>query len=515
MLMSNVGAHLAKRALLNPGLEALVDVSTGRRFTYAELDRRADQAARALTDQGLVAGDRVAVLLPNSSEFAEVFYGAAKAGLVVVALNWRLVADELAFMLDDSGATVLVSSAEHAAVVADLQARAGKEATPVTSWVHVGPDAPAWALPYEDLVGAADGAPVEPVVGDDAPLFIMYTSGTTGLPKGALHTHETVEQSVLTVMATADLRFKDRYLISLPLYHVGALNPLTCTIYRGGTVVLMRQFDPTQIWDLFRDERITGSLAVPAMLHVMLQTYDAGAHGDLSLRWVMSGAAPVPTSLIEAYAGLGLEIHQVYGLTETGGPACLISPDDALDHIGSTGKAFFHTDVRIVDPEGADVAPGVPGEVLVRGRHVMAGYWNRPEATAEAIRDGWLHTGDIAVVDEDGFVFIRDRIKDMIISGGENIYPAEIEDVLIAHPGVADAAVIGMPSARWGESPLAVVVRADPELDEATVLKHCDGRLARYKLPRQVLFTDAIPRNPTGKALKRMLREQFPVTAPD
>jgi acyl-CoA synthetase (AMP-forming)/AMP-acid ligase II len=223
----------------------------------------------------------------------------------------------------------------------------------------------------------------------------------------------------------------------------------------------------------------------------------------------------VPPSLIEEYARLGLEIHQVYGLTESCGPACLISPDEALARIGSTGKAFFHTDVRIVDDAGADVAPDQPGEVLVRGRHIMAGYWNRPEDTAATIKDGWLHTGDIAVRDTDGFVYIRDRIKDMIISGGENIYPAEIEDVLLAHPRIADVAVIGMPSAKWGEAPLAVVVAADAGLDEQTVLAHCQGKLARFKQPRRAVFTDTIPRNPTGKALKRVLREQFPLDAPE
>jgi acyl-CoA synthetase (AMP-forming)/AMP-acid ligase II len=217
--------------------------------------------------------------------------------------------------------------------------------------------------------------------------------------------------------------------------------------------------------------------------------------------------------LIESYARLGFEVHQVYGLTETCGPACVISPDEALSHIGSTGKAFFHTDVRIVDQQGADAGPGVPGEVLVRGRHIMAGYWNRPEATAETITDGWLHTGDIAVRDADGFIYIQDRIKDMIISGGENVYPAEIEDVLLTHPGIADVAVLGMPSAKWGESPVAVVVRSDPGLDEAAVLAHCSGKLARFKLPKRAVFTDVIPRTSTGKALKRLLREQFPLDA--
>jgi acyl-CoA synthetase (AMP-forming)/AMP-acid ligase II len=224
----------------------------------------------------------------------------------------------------------------------------------------------------------------------------------------------------------------------------------------------------------------------------------------------------VPPALIERYAELGIEIHQVYGLTESCGPACLISPEEALAKIGSTGPAFFHTDVRVVDERGADVEPGQIGEVIVRGAHIMKGYWNRPEATAETIRDGWLYTGDLACVDKDGFVFIQDRKKDMIISGGENVYPAEIEAVLARHPDVLECAVIGMPSPRWGESAAAMVVmRAGASCAAAELVAFCEGKLARYKIPRVVELVDEIPRNPTGKVLKRVLRERFPGPAPE
>jgi acyl-CoA synthetase (AMP-forming)/AMP-acid ligase II len=507
----NVGSHLSKRAELNPSLEALVDETAGRRFTFAELNQRADQVAHVLTGLGLRKGDRVAVLLPTGYQFVETFYGAARAGLVVVPLNWRLVANELAFMLRDSAATVLVYDAEYDGVVADLH----DDETPVMRWLRVGADGPAWAADFDALVEQTPPESIS-VVGDgDDPLFIMYTSGTTGLPKGAVHTHDSVQWCLLTMLASVDVRFRDRYLISLPMFHVAALTPLAGCIYRGATIVMLRHFDPTRIWEVLRDERVTITLAVPAMLNFMLPTYKPELRESLVLRWIMSGASPVPPSLIQSYADLGFEIHQVYGLTESCGPGCVIGPDDALTHIGSTGKAFFHTDIRIVDEQGADVGPGVPGEILIRGRHVMAGYWNRPEATAETITDGWLRTGDIAVRDADGFVYIQDRIKDMIISGGENVYPAEIEDVLLSHPGIADVAVLGMPSVRWGESPLAVVVRADPGLDEEAVLAHCDGRLARFKLPKRAVFTDVIPRTPTGKALKRVLREQFSFDAPE
>lgn len=515
----NVGSHLSKRAELNPGLEALVDDAAGLRFTFAELDQRADRAAHVLTGLGLAKGDRVAVLLPNNHQFVEVFYGAARAGLVFIPLNCRLVADELAFMLRDSGATVLVFDTEFDAVVAELHDRGGNDGnddgTPVSHWLRVGADGPGWTVDFDAAVEQAPSDPVPVEADGDDPVFIMYTSGTTGLPKGAVHTHDSVQWALLTLLASADIRFRDRYLISMPMFHVGALTPMAASIYRGGTIILMRTFDPTRIWDVFAAERVTSTLAVPAMLNFMLPTYRPELREALQLRCFYSGAAPVPPSLIETYAGLGFEVHQVYGLTETCGPACVISPDDAMSHIGSTGKAFFHTEVRIVDLQGADVDPGVPGELLVRGRHIMAGYRNRPEATAETITDGWLHTGDVAVRDADGFVYIQDRIKDMIISGGENVYPAEIEDVLLSHPGIADVAVLGMPSAKWGESPLAVVVPADPDLDEAAVLAHCSGKLARFKLPKRAVFVDVIPRTPTGKALKRALREQFSFDAPE
>jgi acyl-CoA synthetase (AMP-forming)/AMP-acid ligase II len=331
-----------------------------------------------------------------------------------------------------------------------------------------------------------------------------------------MHTHATMAAASQTINLTSDQRYGDRYLQVLPLFHVGALTPLTAGIHRGVTVVMMRSFDPARIFPLIEAERITSGLAVPAMLNFMLAAGKPDAHDLSSLRWLMSGAAPVPPALIERYAELGIEVHQVYGLTETCGPACLISPEAALAKVGSTGPAFFHTDVRVVDEAGRDVEPGAVGEVLVRGAHIMTGYWNRPDATAETIRDGWLHTGDLATVDKEGFVFIQDRKKDMIITGGENVYPAEVEAVLARHPEVLECAVIGLPSARWGESAAAVVVaKAGASLDAAQVLDFCQGKLARYKQPRVVEFVDQIPRNPTGKVLKRVLRERFPGPAPE
>jgi O-succinylbenzoate-CoA ligase len=513
-MKTNIGSFLAKRAYLSPHREGYVDGTHANRLTFEELNTRCNRLANALLAAGVQPGERVGLLLMNSAEFMEAYFALAKVGAVIVPLNWRLVADELEFILKDSGTCRLLFGVEFLQTVEDLHDRGDR--TDVEQWLQVGDALP--LAPFAESYAAFrdTGSPAEPTIAacDDDMLYIMYTSGTTGLPKGVIHTHNTAMWGVLTFAATTYFREGERYLSCLPMFHVGALTPITLNVYRGATSVVMRTFDPVRAWELIESERVTCGLAVPAMLNFMLQVGGRERFDHSSLRWCLCGAAPVPEPLIEAYATLGIEIHQCYGLTESCGPACLIDAEHALKKIGSTGKAFFHTDIRVVNDSGVDCAPGEPGEVLIRGAHVMLGYWNRPEATAETIVGGWLHTGDIAVMDADGYLFIQDRIKDMIISGGENVYPAEIENLLMAHDGIAEAAVIGQPSQKWGESPFAVVVRKDSALEERDVIEFCRGRLAGYKLPRGVAFVSEIPRNPSGKILKRILREQFPGPAP-
>ncbi|MEE2778189.1 MAG: long-chain-fatty-acid--CoA ligase [Acidobacteriota bacterium] len=516
-MQNNVGLFLAKRAELSPNMEGFIDADTGRRFTFSEWNRRSNRTANALVAQGVKKGDRVALLLMNSIEYMESFFALAKIGAVCVPLNWRLVPEELSFILRDAGAETLIFGEEFLAPVEDLRARGrGEQGTHLERWIHVGSAErqPEWAAAYDELQGAEPDSEPEIRGGEDDVLYIMYTSGTTGLPKGAVHTHTSATWGVLTINSTGDMRIGDRYLVALPLFHVGSLTPITCNVHRGATSVVMRAFDPQRAWQLVTEEQITVMLKVPAMLNFMLQVYDPEKHKHEQLRWCMTGAAPVPISLIEAYDKMGIEVQQVYGLTESCGPACMIGSEDAVAKAGSTGKAFFHTEVRVVDDEGNQVAPGGSGEVLVRGKHNMKEYWNRPEATAETLKDGWLHTGDVASIDEDGFIYIQDRIKDMIISGGENVYPAEIESVLMRHEDVLEAAVIGQDSEKWGESPVAILVRSDDRLDGKDVLDFCKDKLARFKQPVGVHFIDEIPRNPSGKILKRILREQFPGPAP-
>jgi acyl-CoA synthetase (AMP-forming)/AMP-acid ligase II len=507
-MKNNLGLFLSKRAFLSPDREAYVESDGSLRLTFKALNLRCNQLANAFVKAGVVKGERVGLLLMNSSEFMESYYALAKVGAVVVPLNWRLVPDELEFILKDSGTSRLIFDNEFVDTVAELHSRGDK--TDIKQWLQVtNVDVAYFAESYR---GFRDAAPTnEPDVSaaDHDMLYIMYTSGTTGLPKGVVHTHHTSIWGLLSISATAIYHDPERYLACLPMFHVGALTPLAVNVYRGVTSVVMRSFDPVSAWEAIEREKITSGLAVPAMLSSMLQVPNFERFDFSSLRWIMTGAAPVPPALTKIFHDMNIGIQQVYGLTETCGPTCLMDAENALARPESTGKAFFHTEVRIADKKGNDCPPGVAGEVLVRGEHVMVEYWNRPEATAETIVNGWLHTGDIAIMDEEGFVSIQDRIKDMIISGGENVYPAEIEGVLSEHPGISEAAVIGQQSERWGESPLAIVVATDENITQADVLEFCQGKLARFKQPKAVEFVSAIPRNPSGKILKRVLRDQF------
>ena len=509
---NNLGLILTRRAFLSPEREAYVDSHSALRLSYAELNERCNRMANALLGAGIQKGERVGLLLMNSAEFMESYFALAKIGAVVVPLNWRLVADELEFILKDSETERLIFDTDFVDTVADLHSRGDK--TDVKQWLQVGEPAH-FAESYEGFRDAASAAEPAPGAADADMLYIMYTSGTTGLPKGVVHTHDTAIWAILTIAATTDYHDGDIYLGALPMFHVGALTPLAVNVYAGATSVVMRAFDPTLAWELIEREKITTGLAVPAMLNFMVQVGEYQKRFDFSsLRWIMTGAAPVPVALTELYHGLGVGLLQVYGLTESCGPACVMDSANAMRFPDSTGKAFFFTEVKIVGEDGEVCAAGEAGEVWVKGRHVMVEYWNRPDATAETLVDGWLRTGDVAVMNEEGFVSIQDRIKDMIISGGENVYPAEIEGVLAQHPGIVEAAVIGQASEKWGESPLAIVVKRDESLTEADVIEFCRGKLAGYKQPKGAVFIDTIPRNPSGKILKRLLREQFPDPAP-
>jgi fatty-acyl-CoA synthase len=457
-------------------------------LTYRDLYERATRFAHVLTGLGVTGGDRVAYLGPNEPEFLVALFGTGMVGGIFVPLNTRLAPPELAYILADSGTSVLVHAPTHDA---DFDVP------------HI-LDRPA----YEQAVAAARTDPIDEVVDLDDVAMIMYTSGTTGRPKGAALSHANIHWNTVNVLIDVDLAGDEVTLVNAPMFHVAALNQTVLpTLLKGGTVVL-DSFDPVRTLETIARHRVTYLFGVPAMFQAVANT-PQWTDADLSsVRTMICGGAPVPEQVITTYRERGLVFLQGYGLTESS-PSALFLRAAESDRVGSAGTPCFFTDVRVIDADGYDARPGEPGEVVLHGPNVMTGYWGKPDATAAVLSpDGWLRTGDVAVADEDGFLYIRDRIKDVIISGGENIYPAEVEDVLLKHPAVRDCAVIGVADERWGEVGRAIVVPREDVTAEALVT-FLDGRIARYKIPKSVVFADTLPRTASGKLLKSSLRKDF------
>jgi len=495
MRNEGLGSWPARRARKTPHRTALVHRSTA--VTYAELHARVNRLAHSLRAAGIRRGDRVAYLGPNHPTYLETLFASGVLGAVFVPLNTRLAGPEIAYQLKDSGAKALIRSSSHDALVDELRGT-----TDIRVHVTVGPE-------YENLLAAASEEPIdEPVTLDDV-CIIMYTSGTTGRPKGAMLTHGNLTWNAFNVLVDQDLIADEVALVSAPLFHTAGLNMLTLPVLlKGGTCVLVEAFDPAGSFDLIARHRITFMFGVPAMFDQMARQ-PGWAEADLSsLRMLSCGGSPVPTPLIEAYQARGLTFLQGYGMTEASPGVLFLDAEHAVSKAGSAGVPHFFSDVRVVRPDLTAAAPGEPGEILVRGPHVMPGYWGLPDESAAAFADGWFRTGDAARTDEDGYVTIVDRLKDMIISGGENVYPAEVEDILLAHPGIVEAAVIGVPDDKWGEVGRAVVVpREGAELDPDEVLASLAGRLAKYKIPKSVVVVDALPRTASGKLLKARVRK--------
>jgi len=498
-----IGHHAAQR----PTHEAVRDIGSDRSFSYADLDRRVDAMAAYLTSLGVGRGDRVAVLAHNGVEFFDVQFACARTGSICVLLNWRLTVTELEYILNDSSPALLVHDAEFAASAEELQ-----RCCSIGELLAI--DGGAADSAYERALARFDGESVEPVaLTHDDVITIMYTSGTTGLPKGAMITHGMNFWNVVNLGIPAGIGIDTVHLNVLPLFHTGGLN-CYCNpvLHAGGTVVLLKAFDPGQTLQVIGDEAqgITHIFAVPAPYQFMMQHPDFDDTDLSRLRAAGVGGAPCALTIMETWMERGVSLAQGFGMTETS-PACIfLDPGDALRKIGSTGKPLLHTECRVVDDEGGDCGPDQIGELWVAGPNITPGYWNRPDATADAFEGRWLKTGDAARVDDEGFVYIVDRWKDMYISGGENVYPAEIENVLYQLPEVAEAAIIGVPNDKWGEVGLAVIaLKPGATLERATVVAHCVERLAKFKVPNDITIVEALPRNATGKVLKRELRTQF------
>jgi fatty-acyl-CoA synthase len=500
----NIGDFLTRRARLDPDREGLVCENV--RLNFSQMNERANRLAHAMKKLGIKRGDHVALLALNDPEFFDMFFGLGKIGAVLVPLNYRLAGPELQYILQDSGAGVFVFGKEYHEVVDGF-----RKDIPAKKLISLDEQPPEWAESYSKLVGAQPDDEPEIEGGDHDTLTILYTSGTTGRPKGAMLSHLNYFWTSVTMAVTLEEPPGETVLIALPLFHIGALGGLPYFIHRGARSVLLRTFDPKRFLELIQEENVTGFGTVPVMLTFLKLVPDFEKYDFSSVRIILVYAAPVPVSLIEEYGEAGIEVRQLYGLTECTGPATVINPENAISRAGSCGLPFFHTDIRLVDDKGQEVTgPDALGEVVIRADNVMKGYWNRPEETAKTIRDGWLYTGDIARRDKDGFYYIFDRKKDMIISGGENIYPAELEDIILNHPHVADVGIIGFPHETWGEAVKAIVVCQQGEsLTEEGFITWCKDRMGKFKIPRQVVFVESIPRTPTGKILKRILREQY------
>ena len=490
-----------------PGKEAVRDLATGRSFTYADLDRRVEAMAAHLTSLGIGRGDRVALLAHNGVEYFDVQFACARTGSICVLLNWRLTVNELDYILGDSSPEILVHDAEFADAATELQTRCD-----IAHLLEIDGGDPDGA--YETALSAQEGVTVErPALTHDDVITIMYTSGTTGLPKGAMITHGMNFWNCVNLGFPAGISADTVHLNVLPLFHTGGLNCYSNPVlHAGGTVVIMKAFDPGEALARIGDpeQGITHFFAVPAPYQFMMQHPDF-AETDLSrLRVAGVGGAPCALPIMEKWTERGVDLAQGFGMTETSPASIFLDPGDALRKIGSTGKALMHTEFRIVDEAGDDCGPDEVGELWVAGPNITPGYWNKPEATEKAFEGRWLKTGDAARVDDEGFVYIVDRWKDMYISGGENVYPAEVENVLYRIPGVTEAAVIGVPNDRWGEVGLAVLaVEPGAEVDRTTVQEYCSQNLAKFKVPNDIAIVDALPRNATGKVLKRELRDQF------
>lgn len=524
MKNQGIGSWLRRRLDKSGDKAAIVFVE--QTTTYRELYERSERLASALRDRGVVPGGRVAYFGENHSAFLETMFAAASMGAIFVPLNSRLAAPEIAYALEDSGATVLVHPDGVAAVAAvavrgtgvthrvvvDDAPGAIAATTPIGVVGGAEPQATIVVERFDDVVADGIVDPVDVAITLDDPAIILYTSGTTGMPKGALLSHGNLTWNSINVLVDYDYAATDVALMISPLFHVASLGMgLLPALLKGATVVLEPRFDPARVLHLIEQRRITSISGVPTTFQLLCEHPDWESTDISSLKTLTCGGSAVPMRVLEAYEQRGLGFSGGYGMTESSPGITALPAERSREKAGSAGLPHFFTDTRIVDAGGQDVVAGEVGEILVQGPNVIREYWNRPEATEQAFTDTtWLRTGDMGYFDSDGFLFISDRIKDMIISGGENIYPIQVETVIRELDAVADVAVIGVPDDRWGEVPVAVVtVRDGRTVTEDTIQEHLHGRIARYKTPKRVIIVDEMPRTASGKVRKADLRETF------
>jgi fatty-acyl-CoA synthase len=479
----------------------------GADISYPEFNEQIKASARMLRNElGVRPGDRVAYLGQNHPRIFELVFACARLGAIFVPLNWRFAPREHVYMLKDSGASLLFVDQPYREQCEEL-----REKLPDCRFIAVHGDAsPGW-LTLADLLEATEGDDHYPDVDLDQPVLIVYTSGTTGFPKGAVLTQEAIQYNAFNSIVMHDMTSADRILTVLPLFHVGGLNnQSTPGFYAGATVILHRKFDPEQILNSIVHEKVTLTIVLPAHMPP-LRAQPGWEDADFSsLRGVLTGSTTIPENLIRYWHGKDIPLIQVYGATETCPIAIHQSISNAFATEGSIGFPAMHCEARIVDTQGDDCAADEPGEIVIRGKNVMTHYWKDDERTTKYLIDGWFYSGDIGYVDKTGCYYFLDRNKDVIISGSENIYPAEIENVLIDHPDILEVAVVGREDDRWGQVPVAVIAaKKNRDLNKNQVLDWLDGKLGKYKHPKDVLFVDALPRNEMRKVIKTDLRDMI------
>ena len=479
-------------------------------ITFAQLDERSSRTAQAFKAAGIGCGDRVAFIEKNGAEYFYVSFGLAKLGAVCVAVNWRLAPPEMLQIIEDSHAQVVVVGSDFFGHIEAIEDKLTRVRTVVALGEH-----DRWPE-FSDWIAAHRAEDPGVITGPGDVSVQLYTSGTTGLPKGVMLTNDNLFGGLIDIVDQLGFTEDSVNLAVMPMFHIAGAGWATVGLSFGCTNVVMRDVDPAAILKAIPRQGITNAFLVPAVIQFLLMTPGVDETDFSTLRAVVYGASPISDEvLVHAIARFGCEFIQVYGMTETTGA---ITRLEAVDHdpknrpelLRSCGKPYPWVDVRIVDGNGEDVPTGTVGELWTRSRQNMLGYWNQPDATTATVtRDGWLKTGDAGYVDDKGYIFLFDRVKDMIVTGGENVYPAEVENVLMEHPGIGDVAVIGVPDPKWGEAVKAIVVPTGTEPTESDVIAFARERLAGYKLPKSVDFATSLPRNPSGKLLKRELREPY------
>ncbi len=500
-----LGYWTGKRALISGEKTAIVCHNYS--FTYLELHQRCCQIAHWLRDNGIRKGDRVSGLLLNSHQFIELFFACAKLGAVFVPVNIRLTSPEVEYILTDAAPSITFYHDEFLPVVDTIRDNVSCQRFLSCGAGFSGEN----DQKYEALFS---GFPVDDFDFDIDPedlQLMLYTSGTTGRPKGAMLSHRNTEWNAIQVCTRLPMSASDKIIVVAPMFHAGGINVLTTPgLYLGCTLYIQQQFDPINVLETIEQQKINSMFGVPSMWQAVMQCLDQKEYDLSSLSFLMGGGAPCPLNMLRYFQEKDIPFLEGFGLTETAPLVCVLDAKDSQSKNGYVGKAGFHVDVRVVDENGNTLPASEVGELICRGPNVFKGYWNQPEETRKALKNGWFHTGDLAFIDQEGFIKIVDRKKDMLISGGENVYPAEVEQTIYDHPAVAQVAVIGISHETWQEVPCAIIVLNDgSNTTEDEIMDFCDERLARFKTPKKVVFIDEMPISGSGKMQKMELRKRF------